>query len=157
MEDRTPLPAVSRLAPLVGTWHLVLWGGSFLPDPDGRVDVGLVHFEWIEHGALPAMHQGGDEDGAPAARMIIGRDQDENDYTVLYSDARGVSRVYRMSFTPSRWRMWRDNPSFAQRFEALISDDGSRMTGHWEKAIEGGPWEHDFNLEYSRIRQQIHD
>jgi hypothetical protein len=31
------------------------------------------------------------------------------------------------------------------------------MTGHWDKAINGGAWEHDFNVEYSRIRQQAHD
>jgi hypothetical protein len=83
--------------------------------------------------------------------MLIGRDQDEENYTVLYSDARGVSRVYRMSFTPGRWRLWRDNPSFAQRFEVSISDDGARMTGQWERASDGGEWEHDFNLEYVRI------
>lgn len=99
------------------------------------------------------MHQGGDATGPPAARMIIGREQDEVDYTVLYSDTRGVSRGYRMRFTSGRWRMWRDNPSFAHRFKVSVSDDGSRMTGRWEKAIDGGTWEHDFNLEYSRIRQ----
>ena len=152
MNDMAPLPAVSALAPLVGTWHLVLWGGSFLPDPEERVDAGLVRFEWIKGGAALAMRQGGDDNGPPAARMIIGRDGDEDHYTVLYSDARGVSRVYRMSFTSGQWRMWRDNPSFAQRFEASVSDDGSRMTGHWDKAIDSGPWEHDFDLEYSRMR-----
>jgi hypothetical protein len=84
--------------------------------------------------------------------MLIGRDQDEDHYTVLYSDARGVSRVYRMSLVSGQWRLWRDNPTFAQRFEATLSDDGSRMTGRWEKAHDGGPWEHDFNVEYTRLR-----
>lgn len=147
----TPTPALSELAPLVGTWRLVLWGGSFLPDPTERVDAGLVRFEWIEDGALLAMRQGGDDGAPPAARMIIGRDQDSAHYTVLYSDARGVSRVYTMSFTSRQWRMWRDNASFAQRFEASLRDDGSRITGHWAKAPDGGPWEHDFNVEYTRI------
>lgn len=151
MEKVTPAPALSELAPLVGTWRLVLWGGSFLPDPEQRVDAGLVRFEWIEDGAALVMRQGGDDNAPPAARMIIGRDQDEDHYTVLYSDARGVSRVYHMSFGAGRWRLWRDNPSFAQRFEASLSDDGARMTAHWEKAFDGGPWEHDFNLEYSRL------
>ena len=152
MEDTTPLPAVSGLAPLVGTWRLILWGGSFLPDPQERVDAGVARFEWVEGGAVLAMHHDRDESGSPAARMIFGRDQDEEDYSVLYSDTRGVSRIYRMSFTTQEWRMWRDNPSFAQRFEASYSKDGSRMTGHWEKSIDRGAWEHDFNLEYSRVR-----
>lgn len=150
VEGVIPLAALTELAPLVGTWRLVLWGGSFLPDPEERVDAGLVRFEWIEDGAVLAMRQGGDDQASPAARMIIGRDQDEDHYTILYSDARGVTRVYRMSFDSRRWQMWRDNPSFAQRFEVSLSDDGSRMTGQWEKAFDGGPWEHDFNVEYTR-------
>lgn len=150
MERVSPLPALSELAPLVGIWRLALWGGAFLPDPVQRVDAGPVHFTWIEDGAVLAMRQGS-EDGPPAARMLIGRDQDEDQYTVLYSDARGVSRVYAMSFASGEWRLWRDNPDFAQRFEAAFSDDGSRMTGHWEKATDGGPWEHDFHLEYTRV------
>jgi hypothetical protein len=72
-------------------------------------------------------------------------------YTVLYSDARGVSRVSLMSLTYSRWRMWHDHLSFSQRFEAVLSDDSSRMAGHWEKALKGGGWEDDFNVEYARL------
>jgi hypothetical protein len=146
----TPAPTVRELAPLVGTWRLVLWGGSFLPDPEGRVDAGMVRFEWIEDGAVLAMRQTTDEGALPAARMLIGRDQDEKCYTVLYSDARGVGRVYMMSFGSGQWRLWRDNPSFSQRFEATLSDDESRLTGHWEKSVDGGSWEHDFNVQYTR-------
>ena len=152
MERVTPAPAVSGLASLAGTWRLVVWGGSFLPDPEQRVDAGLVHFEWVEDGAVLVMRQSGDDNTPPAARMIIGRDQDEDQYTVLYSDSRGVSRVYALSFESGELRIWRDNASFAQRFEALLSHDGSRLTGHWERASDGGPWEHDFYVEYSRIQ-----
>jgi hypothetical protein len=141
---------VSALAPLVGTWRLSLWGGAFLPDPEQHVDAGSARFTWIEGGAVLVMRQG-DDDVTPAARMLMGRDQDAGHFTVLYSDARGVSRVYMMSFDSGRWRMWRDNPSFAQRFEAALSEDGSRITGRWEKAFVGGSWELDFNVEYSRI------
>src|SRR5579884_321024 len=146
-----PVPALSELVPLIGTWRLTLWGGSFLPDPEERVDAGLVHVTWIEDGAALAILQRTDEDGPPAARWIIGRDQDEDHYTVLYSDARGVSRVYLMISASGQWQLWRENPGFAQRFQAMVSDDGSRMTGHWEKALDGGPWEHDFNVEYARV------
>jgi hypothetical protein len=151
MEELTPVPALRELAALVGTWRLTLWGGSFLPNPEERVDAGLVHVGWVEDGAALAMRQGGDEGTPPAARMLIGGDQDEDHYTVLYSDAREVSRVYRMSFASGMWRLWRDNQSFAQRLEATLSEDGSRMTGQWQKAFDGGPWEHDFNVEYTRI------
>lgn len=146
-----PVPALSALSPLIGDCRLILWGGSFLPDPEERVDAGPVRFAWIEDGAVLAMRQGGDRNGPPAARMLIGRDQNVDHDTALYSDARGVSRVYLMTFAGGRWRIWRDHPPFAQRFEAVLSDDGSQMTGHWEKALEGGPWEHDFNVEYAHL------
>jgi hypothetical protein len=152
VEGETPAPALSDLVPFLGIWRLVLWGGSFLPDPEERVDAGLIHFEWIEGGAALAMHQGADDSAPPAARMIIGRDQDDDHYTVLYSDTRGVSRVYRMSFVSGQWRLWRDSESFAQRFDASLSDDGTHMTGHWEKSFNGGPWEYDFSVEYVRIQ-----
>jgi hypothetical protein len=151
--DIDELPALRELRPLLGGWRLVLWGGSFLPNPEERVEAGLVRFDWIEDGAAVAMRQIRDAQDPPAARMLIGRDQDDEQYTVLYSDARGVSRVYRMSFAAGRWRLWRDNPSFAQRFEAQLSEDGSHMTGRWEKSFDGGPWEHDFNVEYARLER----
>jgi hypothetical protein len=155
VESVTPLPALSELSPLVGAWRLELWGGSFLPDLETRVDAGIVRFRWIEDGSALEMHHGGNESAPPAARMIIGRDQDLDHYTVLYSDARRVSRVYSMSFASRQWQMWRDNASFAQRFQASLSADGSRITGRWEKAFDGGPWEHDFYVEYSRISEGL--
>jgi hypothetical protein len=139
VEGPTPLPALRALTPLIGTWRLTLWGGSFLPNPEERVDAGLVHFEWIEDGAMLAIRQGGEGDAPVAARWLVGRDQDEESYTVLYSDARGVARVYRMSFAGGKWRLWRDSPAFAQRFEGALSEDGARLTGRWEKSIDGGP------------------
>lgn len=148
-----PVPALRELVPLIGTWRLTLWGGSFQTDPEGQIDAGLVHCTWTEDGAALTIQQHTHEGNPPAARWIIGRDQDEGRYTVLYSDARGVSRVYMMSFDSGQWHLWRDNPSFAQRFEAALSDDGSRMIGRWEKAVDDGPWEHDFYVEYTRVHQ----
>jgi hypothetical protein len=56
------------------------------------------------------------------------------------------------SFLPdSEQHVDRDKPSFAQRFDVTLSGNGSRMTGQWEKAVDGGPWERDSNVEYARI------
>jgi hypothetical protein len=64
---------------------------------------------------------------------------------VLYTDDRGVSRVYRMSFSDRTWRMWRDTPEFAQRFDAEVSPGQAEITGSWQKSADGGKtWEHDF-------------
>ena len=91
----TPTPALSELAPLVGTWRLVLWGGSFLPDPTERVDAGLVRFEWIGDGAVLAMRQGGD-DGAPGLvqfRREVGEVAGVGSQRVLGSAALGRNHV----------------------------------------------------------------
>ena len=90
--------------------------------------------------------------GTPTATWIIGRDESESDYCVLYTDDRGVSRVYRMSFSDRTWRMWRDTPEFAQRFDAEVGPSQAEITGSWQKSADGGKtWEHDFMVHYSRL------
>jgi hypothetical protein len=57
---------------------------------------------------------------------------------VLYTDDRGVSRAYRMSFSDRTWRMWRDTPEFAQRFDADVIPSQAEITGSWHKSADGG-------------------
>ena len=88
-----------------------------------------------------------------AAAWVIGRDEAEPDYRVLYADGRGVSRVYGMSFSSGTWRMWRDTPEFSQRFDAEVSPGQAEINGAWQKSVDGGTtWEHDFKVRYSRPR-----
>ena len=145
----TTNPALSPLQLLAGAWDMELSGAAFLPDPDASVH-GPVTFEWIEQGAALVMRMGGGE--TPTATWIIGRDESESDYCVLYTDDRGVSRVYRMSFSDRTWRMWRDTPEFAQRFDAEVSPSQAEITGSWQKSADGGKrWEHDFMVHHSRL------
>jgi hypothetical protein len=76
--------------------------------------------------------------GTPTATWIIGRDESESDYCVLYTDDRRVSRVYRMSFSDRTWRMWRDTSEFAQRFDAEVGPSQAEITGSWQKSADGG-------------------
>src|SRR5579863_2136756 len=101
-------PGLADLAPLVGRWRMELYGAAFLPDLDTRV-TGSVEFDWIENGAAVVMRQGSG-DGPPAAVWIIGRDDNDATYQVLYSDDRGVSRRYEMSLVGRDWQMWRTVP-----------------------------------------------
>ncbi|HLX21458.1 MAG TPA: hypothetical protein VKR23_15035 [Gaiellaceae bacterium] len=89
-------------------------------------------------------------DETPAATWVIGHDDSRPGYTVLYSDGRGVSRVYEMRLEGDVWRIWRDDPDFSQRFEARIAADRDRITGTWKKRHVGGGWEHDFDVDYVR-------
>jgi hypothetical protein len=137
-------PALAELRFLVGAWDMELSRASFLADPEAVVN-GTVTFDWIEDGAALVMRMG------DAATWIIGRDDSEPDYNVLFADDRGVSRVYRMSFKDQTWKLWRNTPEFSQRFEAEVSSDPTEIRGHWEKSLDGGTtWEHDFNVRYSR-------
>jgi len=110
---------------------------SFLEDPQEVVH-GTVMFEPIGHGALIAMRQGGGDASPRAAARVIGRDDHQREYTVLYADARGVSRVYQMSLSENIWRSWRDEPI------------NGRSAAAREKRASGGEWEPDFDLAYTR-------
>jgi hypothetical protein len=128
---------------------MAITNASSLDDPEEVVH-SPVTFEPIEHGALLAMRQGGGGASPPAATWVIGRDDHQREYTVLSADARGVSRVYGMSLSASIWRIWRDEPEFSQRFEAVVSRDRRSINARWEKRASCGEWEHDFDLAYTR-------
>ncbi len=143
----TTNPALDELRFLVGAWDMELSEASFLPDPETKLR-GSVIFQWVEGGAALAMRMG--DAGTPTATWIIGRDDAEPGYHVLYADGRGVSRVYRMSFGDGTWRMWRDTPEFSQRFEAEV---GARPGGDQRLLAEVGGWRHDLG---ARLRRPLH-
>ncbi len=142
-------PALAEVAFLVGDWGMALSGASFLPDKD-QVVHRRVEIRPTEEGSLLAMRQGVQPPNPPAATWIIGRDESLDGYTILYTDSRGVSRVYQMTLSNRQWRIWRENPEFSQRFEATISADHDQIVGRWEKRTPSGEWEHDFNVSYTR-------
>jgi hypothetical protein len=56
-----------------------------------------------------------------------------------------------MSLQDGIWRLWRDDPDFAQRFTGEIADDGQTIQGRWEIAHDRTTYEHDFDLHYARV------
>jgi len=40
---------------------------------------------------------------------------------------------------------------FSQRFEGRVGQDRTTITAHWEKSSDGAPWEHDFDINYTRL------
>lgn len=107
-----------------------------------------------------------DEDGEAASRetaprawrennplpttQLIGLDDAGEEFTVLYADARGVHRVYRMTFGDGQWRMWRAAPGFHQRFTGTLREDGAAIDARWERSVDGADWVLDFRLAYRR-------
>ncbi|SRR5581483_7983176 len=139
--------ALLPLQVLSGTWNAELSEASFLGDPFKKV-VMQVAFEWIENGAFLVMRMPLDP---PDSIWIVGRDAASDDYQVLYFDNRNVSRNYQMSFSNRTWKIWRNAPTFSQRFEGKISEDANFIKAKWEKSLDGKTWEHDFSIAYARL------
>jgi hypothetical protein len=148
-------PALARLDVLVGRWTVqpkvpgagTAWtefawqdGGLFLRQyVDADPPPGSTPHEWRDNAPFPTT-------------ALIGLDDSTDELTMLYADARGVHRVYRMTFADREWRIWRAAPSFNQRFSATVSADGNTVDGQWEMSRDGTTWDLDFELTYVRER-----
>ncbi len=145
--SQAPDSALARLAVFVGEWAVE----GTIGGKGNTTGMGSTTFEWVEHGAFLRQRTGVEESAYPRSTLIIGCDDVRDAYTVLYSDSRGVRRIYQMRFDGRTWRQWRDAPGFSQRFSATLSADGRVFTGAWEKSEDGTTWEHDFDLTYTKI------
>jgi hypothetical protein len=93
----------------------------------------------------------GEEGVSAFAYWMIGRDDDGEDFTILYADGRSVSRIYHMSFADGVWKIWRNAPGFHQRFSGRLSEDGNTIAARWENSEDGEASNHDFDLTYELI------
>ena len=98
--------------------------------------------EAVGHGRQPGI------DGGPLGFPTLAAN---GTYFQLYSDERGVCRVYEMSIGNGEWKLWREGEPFSQRFSATFSDDGNTITGRWEIAEDGTNYTTDFDLIYRRV------
>ncbi len=147
MDQATAEHALRRLEPLVGDWTLEAKPPDGEPWPGG----GRVTFEWHSSGAHLVERGTVDLPEAPDNVSIIGCDAANGTYFQLYSDERGVCRVYEMSIGNGEWKLWREGEPFSQRFTATFSEDGNTITGRWEIAEDGTHYTTDFDLTYRRV------
>jgi hypothetical protein len=140
-------PALAPLARIVGTWAVT---GSH-PYFPGRSLRGKVTFERIEGGAFLRMHSKMADPEFPEGVAIFGTDDDGKTCTMLYFDERGVSRKYDIAFHPNGFTWSRDSPQFAQSFRVTIANDGSTMESQGTMKKDGGAWEPDLCLSYTRV------
>ena len=150
--------AESPLGRLIGTW-------DFEPLVEGRsAGTGRATFEWIEGGAFLAQRSEADwtdpgwvENAPKTTRAIIGFDHSTGEVVQLYSDDRGVFRIYRGTLTDEAWQLERAAPDFHQRFVGEFRDDGRTIAGRWESSPDGAAWELDFPITYRRIADRRAD
>ena len=140
MERLMPNPALKDLESLVGKWSVEM---AFPADPPGTVR-GQVSFTGLESCSCT-----GEWPRPSSAVVVIGRDDAAETYSMLYDDARGVSRIYEMSFGRRRLEAVAVSPDFSQRFTGTFGDDDT-IAARWKKSSDGSEWEHDFDLTYAR-------
>jgi hypothetical protein len=144
-----PSAAVKRLDTLAGRWTVEV----YLPGNPPKEVGGETVFEWLGEGYFLVMRS---EEGAsefPTSMAIIGCDGSLDEYTMLYYDSRGVSRVYEMSLDDEEWKLSRDESGFSQRFTGRFDDDGNTIKAYWEKSSDGVNWDLDFDMIYTRVDQ----
>ena len=149
--QQPPEPGSENLELLAGAWRLEITSMSFAQDPK-EVVLGQASFEWLEGKAFLIERSEVPGTDFPRATAVLGWDNAAETYGMLYSDSRGVSRIYQMSFTNGVWKIWRDFQGFSQRYIGTFSDDHNRIVARWEKSTDGSNWEHDFDLTYTRIQ-----
>ncbi|HSI79789.1 MAG TPA: hypothetical protein VK919_03970 [Solirubrobacterales bacterium] len=147
MDQPTAEDALERLEPLVGEWRLEARG----PDGENWPGKAGATIEWHDSGAHLIIRSWVEMPEAPNGVSVIGCDAANGTYIQLYSDDRGVCRIYEMSIDEREWKLSREGEPFAQRFTATISPDGKTIDGRWELAEDGTNFTTDFDLTYRRI------
>ncbi len=141
-----PTRSLKQFEILVGEWTMV---GTH-PNLPSAVQ-GRSSFEWLREGALLIWHfDWEDGQGIPSAFSVIGHDDAVEPCSMLYSDERGVARIYQMSLAGGVWKMWRESPDFSQRMTSTFSADGNIITWHGELSRDGSNWEQDLSVTYQR-------
>jgi hypothetical protein len=147
MDQPTAEEALRTLERLVGEWTLEARWPSGEPWPGG----GRATFEWLPSQAHLIERTTADLPEAPDSISIIGCDGANGTYVQVYSDERGVCRIYEMSLSANEWTLRREGEPFSQRFTATISDDGNTITGRWEIAEDFTNYTTDFDLIFRRV------
>jgi hypothetical protein len=136
-------PALEPLEALIGTWATEVTHPLF----DGVV-AGSTTFEWLEGGQFLVQRSHNDHDLFPDAISVVGRPEAGDGLVMEYFDSRGVRRTYGISLDDGVLRIWRDDPTFAQRFTARLGGDTSE--GLWQVARTPGDWQDDLKVSYRR-------
>jgi hypothetical protein len=147
VDQPTAENALKQLEPLVGEWTLEATPPGGPPWPGGA----NATFAWMAGNQLLLARSTIEMPEAPDSICVIGCDAANGTYIQLYTDDRGVCRIYQMTIGDGEWRLWREGEPFDQRFTGRFSDDGNRIDGRWETKTDGD-WETDFDLVYTRAR-----
>jgi hypothetical protein len=134
---------------LIGDWAIELTH----PMLEGTVVRGRTTFEWLEGGRFLIQRAVNEHPVFPDSLSVIGVMEGERDLSMQYFDSRGVHRVYAIAFDGRELTLERDEPGFAQRATARLSDDGSTITGVWQLNEDDQGYRDDLAFTYRRARE----
>ena len=146
-EAQKPNPTLKPFEPLIGDWRTT---GTH-PLVPGKTFHGRASFSWTEGGAFLIWRSEIDEPEIPSGMAIVGSDDAEGTFSMLYFDERAVSRKYGVNISGNVMTFSRDDPTFRQRMTLTMAVDGSRIVIKGEMSRDGKPWEGDMELTYERI------
>ena len=133
---------------LIGDWAIELTH----PMLEDTVVRGRTTFEWLEGGRFLIQRAVNEHPDFPDSLSVIGVMEGASDLTMQYFDSRGVHRVYAIGFDGRELTLERDEPGFAQRATARLSDDGSTLAGVWQLNRDDQGYRDDLAFTYRRGR-----
>jgi len=136
-------PALAALDALIGTWATE----ATHPEFDAVVP-GSTTFEWLEGGRYLIQRSRNDHEAFPDSISVIGAPEAGDGLVMEYFDSRGVRRTYGVAVEDGGLRIWRDDPTFAQRYAAAPAPDA--FEGQWQLARTPGDWRDDLRVTYRR-------
>jgi hypothetical protein len=136
-------PALEPFEALIGTWDTQATHPMF----DGVVS-GWWSFEWLTGGQFLVIRSHNDHEQFPDVIAIIGAPETGEGLVQEYFDSRGVRRTYGTRIEDGVLHLWRDDPSFAQRFAATLAPD--TFEGQWQLARTPGEWKDDLKVVFRR-------
>jgi len=139
--------ALAAFAPLIGRWTT----SATHPMMPSERFTGESTFAWLDEGAFVIWRSSLNDPRFPVGVAIFGSDDERSEYFMLYFDSRGVSRKYDVNVEDNIIRWSRNAPTLSQRFTWTISGDGRTVTSKGEMSRNGGAWEGDLEVAYTRV------
>jgi hypothetical protein len=128
MNKSDPKTKLEPFEALIGEWTVELTHPAF----EDRVIRGRTTYEWLEGGRFLIQRAENEHPDFPDSLSVIGVMEGGAELSMQYFDSRGVHRVYAVRFDGNELTLERDEPGFAQRLSAMLTDDGSTLTGVWQ-------------------------
>ncbi len=146
MNEADPRAKLEPFETLIGEWTVELTH----PAVEGTVIRGWTTYVWLEDGRFLIQRAANEHPDFPDSLSVVGVMEGDTDLSMQYFDSRGVHRVYAVAFDGRELTLARDEPGFAQRLSATLSDDGSTFTGVWQLNQDDQGYRNDLAFTFRR-------